>query len=161
MSAGDASSRGNTELGFVLEVDESGWPPVGVEWLWVKLVPAGFEILSAPFFVKGLSVSDVVVVESDSGGIVVGWHHVTRSARTTIWITTVDGYDVSRTLEALRRLGCNTATVSSLRCHSVDVPPGVPISDVDAVLSQLDAKRAPIAFPSFRHGEGNAVTAEY
>ena len=68
------------ELTFALSNDDPDWPPVGVERIPTEEIDDGFRILVPPFFVKNLSVDDVIRPNLDAvNGLVFDWEHIKRS----------------------------------------------------------------------------------
>jgi Domain of unknown function (DUF4265) len=142
-----------TYLSFALQVEDD-WPPVGVESIPFELSVEGYKALSAPLFVKDLSVDDIIRVKFDSNNIVESWEHVSRSCHSTIWLLRLKQSNcVKDVLVQLRALGCNTTTFKTGGCYAVDVPESVPISQVDLILQKLDTNSTAVAFPSLRHCE--------
>ncbi len=140
-----------TSLTFPFEIID-GWPLVGSECVPFRQRNDCYEVLSAPVFVRELSVGDVIKVDADSEKRVGKWIHISRSDRTTIWLLRLkkkNGIDAA--LAALRKLNCNTGALEPLGCHPVDVPQSLSITDVDSILDSLDPSEASVAFPSMRH----------
>ena len=141
-------------LEFPLDLDE-GWPPVSAECIPMRPTAAGYEVLVAPLFVKGLSVGDVIDATLE-GGRVLAWRHVSRSKNTTVWLLAIKrdaGGDVPRALAGLRDAGCGAVEAGSLGAYSINVPEVVSIAVVDALLAGLDPASIAVAFPSMRHAE--------
>lgn len=140
-------------LSFALNT-EDGWPPVATECLACEQLPSGYRVLSAPLFVKDLSVDDVIEVTETTDGLALAWRHVSRSQRSTIWLLRLaETSQLETVLGHLRDLGCNTSSAGTLGCHSVDVPREVDMAVVDRYLNELDSAAIAIAFPSFRRNE--------
>jgi hypothetical protein len=138
-------------LQFPLHVEDD-WPPVGSESLPFRKVRDGYELLTPPLFVYNLSVGDVINILEDGNGFVVEWSHLSKSARSVIWLLRLSekaGIDIY--LDELRQIGCNTTGISDFGCYSIDVPESVTIADVDAVLNNIDTMAIAVAFPSLRH----------
>ena len=138
---------------FPLDVDDA-WPPVAAESLPFLTVEKGFQLQTAPLFLKDMSVCDVLSIISGSDNIVESWAHLERSLRSTIWLLRLkNSHLISDALDELRGLGCDTVSMDDLGCYSIDVPETVCISDVDLVLGDLNPEAFAIAFPSMRHPE--------
>jgi hypothetical protein len=145
-----------TKLIFQLDV-EDGWPPVAAEVMECTLVDKSFRIESAPLFLKGLSVGDLIIAAPDEEGRVWDWEHLAKSDRTTIWLARLSPAaqgEIDATLSKLRALGCNITSSQMLGCFAVDVPADCSIEEVDGCLATLAPDRVAVAFPSFRHDEG-------
>ena len=55
-----------TRIFFKLEPDEHGWPPVGAESMWaVKVGENEYKIDNIPFYVRGISVGDIVSTKEE------------------------------------------------------------------------------------------------
>ena len=146
-------SSHSVSLKFPLDVEE-GWPPVAVESLPFERDGDEYQALTAPLFVKDLSVGDRISATVDADGSVVSWQHTYRSDRTTIWLLRLRQTDqVDDVLSALRAIDCNTVGLDSVGSYSVDVPGSVPIDAVDMVLDKLDRESVAIAYPSMRHSD--------
>lgn len=140
-------------LQFPLDVNDD-WPPIGSESLPFEKSEGGYKCLSAPLFVKDLSVGDVIEFEKDSEGFLSNWSHLSRSGRSTIWLLRLaDNDQIEPCLQKLRSLGCNTTGVAEFGCYAIDVPESLAISHVDDVLEDLDPDSVAVAFPSMRHPE--------
>jgi hypothetical protein len=146
-------SKALISLTFPLSVEDD-WPPVSTESLPFTETDDGFLAQVAPLFVKDLSVGDLLNVTLGPNNIVQSWTHNQRSSRSTIWLLRLkEGPEIIQILQKLRDLDCNTVTMDTLGCYSIDVPETIAISDVDVVLDTLDKDAVAIAFPSMRHPE--------
>jgi len=140
-------------LKFGLDV-EDGWPPVAVESLPFRVTETGYLALSAPFFVKNLSAEDVISACLSENYNVESWEHVGRSQRSTVWLLRLKTpNNIEGALARARAMTCNTSGIDSLGCYSIDVSTEVPITEVDAILADLDEDAVAVAFPSLRHLE--------
>lgn len=138
-----------SELLFVLEA-EDGWPPVAKEGLSCTAVKGGYRVDVSPFFIKELSVGDVITVQRNETGEVVAWTHVKKSKRSTVWIMVTGDNSIEDAVECLKRLRCNIERFTQYRYFAVDVPEECPVASLDECLDSIE-KRAHVAFPSFRH----------
>lgn len=140
-------------LKFPLDVVD-GWPPVAVESLPFSVLSEGYQALAAPLFVKDLSVGDVITPRFGDANTVDEWSHLSRSARTTIWLLRLkQSSGIDAALTELRALGCNTVGSAGGGCYSIDVPEAVSLESVDAVLAALDGDAVAVSFPSLRHSD--------
>jgi len=139
------------QISFSLAIDDDGWPPVGVEWLYVTRTDVGLRIETLPLFVKDISVQDVIEAEVDDEKRVVRWAHIEKSKRSVVWVMAYGSYDPGPALQSLRDMGCNTESLKSYNYFAVDVPPEISFEKVDVVLETLDKASSAVAFPSFRH----------
>ncbi|MEC4595260.1 DUF4265 domain-containing protein [Nitrospirillum amazonense] len=142
-------------LQFPLEIEE-GWPPVAVESLPFEKVPCegmpnGYRALTAPLYVRGMSVGDIIMVQVDAAGLVQSWRHLHQSSHSTVWLLRMRATELDLGLEALRRLGCHTVSAPQLSSYAIDVPPSVALAQVDAIIDTFDPEAVAAAFPSLRH----------
>ena len=144
-----------TSISFSFELEVvNGWPPVTSETLPFKARDDGFALLTAPLFLKDLSVGDVLQIDFGENGCVQSWRHVERSTRSTIWLLrTAEPTGIKAVLYNLRQLGCNTVSLPSAGSYAVDVPEEVALEWVDRQLAKLMPDSVAIAYPSLRHTE--------
>lgn len=139
------------ELKFALLVEDN-WPPVSVEVLHGTLIENGFRIEDPPFFVKNMSVGDVISIDKDDFGNIVNWQHISESGNTTIWLMQNEEFEeLDLIMSKLRLLGCHTVRLQQFDYYAVDVPASCEMKNVDAILEGLEESKISIAFPSFRH----------
>lgn len=143
-------SIANTELMFVLEIDED-WPPVAIECLNCSVSKTGFKIEVPPLFIKNLSVGDVIQIQKNDEGQVVAWSHIEKSLRSTIWIMVTGDHSIEDAIECLKKLKCNIERFEEYRYFAVDVPEECPVERLDECLNALDEQNVSVAYPSFRH----------
>ena len=137
-------------LMFQLEVCD-GWPPVAKESIPVKEDGKNYKILVPPFFIKNLSVGDVISVALEDQGDVVHWQHAAMSQHSTIWLRTRGKNDISDSIECLKSLGCNIERLEQFCLFAIDVPEGACFDKIDDCLDTIPEDAADIVFPSFRH----------
>lgn len=146
------AETGDAHLRFRLEIDEDGWPPVGVEGLpTIKRADGTFEICAAPFFLKGISVGDRILADLDVEGYVENWRHAARSSRSVIWLQKGRAGDIRDQAKTFEDLGCRVEMLEQFNLFAVDVPETVPTKEIDAAADSAKAAGAFVAFPSFRH----------
>lgn len=139
---------------FPLVVDSDGWPPVGAESIPVKSHANGnFTILTPPFFIKDLSVGDVISVQIDNQRTIKNWLHVQRSRNSTVWVLQDAAISENELADQFLKLQCNVERFSQIGLLSVDVPPHVLESDLDRLIDNCRAIGAHVAVPSFRFDE--------
>jgi uncharacterized surface anchored protein len=134
---------------FPLQIDD-GWPPVGKESLVFTKADAGYQLKTAPLFVKDLSVDDVLAVIATNEMEVESWQHVFRSGRSTAWIMDFGDPALPDVLQQLRGLDCNIEHLIQFDYYAVDVPAEAPSGVVEACLDLLAEETAPVAYPSWR-----------
>ena len=137
------------ELKFRLTVDD-GWPPVGFEVLPVDTEGEMHTILVPPFFLKGLSVDDVIKCTFDSEGYVENWAHVYKSNRSTFWVHFKSLVEWEAAKQHLLDLGCNIETYNAYKHSAIDVPSLLPWERVDEILGPVIAAGGFVVAPSLR-----------
>jgi hypothetical protein len=135
---------------FRLEVEDR-WPPVSKEGIACSKRRGGYRIDVAPFFIRKLSVGDVVEVDLDSEGCVSAWSHVSRSARSIAWILVKGAYDIESALSRLKKKKCNIERFTEYGLFAIDIPETCSLDDFDRCLAPLDASKFSLVFPSLRH----------
>jgi hypothetical protein len=140
-------------LKFRLAVDEDGWPPAGAESMPVEELPVGYRILVPPFFLRELSVGDVVNCSLDDEGYVDSWAHQGRSQRSTIWVFQSKLPQWNAAKSALLESGCNVETYPNIGLHAIDLPSEVTLQTFDKLLAPCIAAGAMVAYPSLRHAD--------
>jgi hypothetical protein len=138
------------ELKFRLDVDD-GWPPVGAEILPVDRQNDLNSILAPPFFVKGISVGDVLRCSLDFEGYVKYWEHVEISSRSTVWVHYKSPIRWELAKKQLLERGCNVETLLSYKCVSVDVPQDLLMARIDEIMVPVIEAGGFFVVPSMRH----------
>ena len=127
------------KIGFKLVRDSDDYPPADWEHLWAIQQGSWYEIDNIPFFVKGVSVGDVVSVHQKNGELVFdeiikfGGHSTIR----VVMFNAASGYSLRCKLE---NLGCATEGSHLPNLFSVDVPPEVNYSEVIDLLIEATEK---------------------
>ena len=113
---------------FRLERDEDGYPPEDVESLWGLRCADGVEIDNVPWFVKGVSLGDVVSVVQASDGVLEFERVLRRSGHSTYRILLLDqeARALERTIAELTAMGLGVEEDAGLL--AVDVPPTVSLN---------------------------------
>ncbi|MFL6061625.1 MAG: DUF4265 domain-containing protein [Marmoricola sp.] len=139
---------------FDLEVDDSGWPPVGAERVWAfHLGGDRYRIDNPPWFVRDLAVGDVVRAQApnaDSHPVFV--ELVERSDHVTIRLVCFRSGplkgDLARALEPFTALGVDGEGAAQHGLIALDIQPTAPLP---AVVSAL---RAGVEDGSWEYEEG-------
>ena len=136
---------------FELDVDED-WPPVAVEGLLFSKTDIGYRLLVPPFFVRSLSVDDVIKAKVDEQGNVLEWACMEQSGRSTVWIwTSPNCVGIEDALDCLKSRSCNIERLIQFNYYSVDVPPECSIGELDTCLSDISDEEMAVVYPSLRH----------
>ncbi|WNG46390.1 DUF4265 domain-containing protein [Archangium minus] len=123
---------------FELEKEDEDYPPVEYERLWARPLGEGlFEIDNIPFFVRGISVGDVVAAQQGKGEVVFS-ELVRASGNSTLRIIVFDESHVEEVRRQIQALGCSTELNVS-KMLGVDVPPRI---DLQAVREWLMEKQS-------------------
>ncbi|HEY1747939.1 MAG TPA: DUF4265 domain-containing protein [Xanthobacteraceae bacterium] len=106
--------------------DDAMWPPYGVETLWAEvLTPNRLRLLNSPFFAKGISYLDDIIVANNDG--VFDFLEVAkRSGHGTVRALLRDDKQqafAEHAVAATSKLGCSTEWGGAVA--SIDIPPSV------------------------------------
>lgn len=123
------------KISFPIEQDESGYPPVDVESVWVKPVSGHlYEIDSIPFFTREATVGDVILTREDSNGNLWFQDIDRQSTHSLIRVVFFDHDCVDDVIEKLRAIGCSTERMQQFNLVAVDVPGNVSLERVQEFL---------------------------
>ena len=119
---------------FRLQKDEDGYPPHEWESLWgIKLTDGQFQIDNIPFFVKGISLEDIVVAQYKDTEKEWHFQHIAqRSQNSAMRIIVFDSTEVAVVRNGLESLGCTTESMK--RLLAINIPASVSIEDIDNFL---------------------------
>ena len=141
------------ELTFALDVID-GWPPVAAEVIYCNKKKNGHEILNPPFFLKGVSVGDILnVVKDRVNGQVFEWNYLFKSSNSTIWLMNSDPSICEKTILKLNEIGCLSEYFFSFSLVAVSFPCTISADKIDHLVSEFEEQGFSIAFPSWRHEE--------
>jgi Domain of unknown function (DUF4265) len=141
------------ELTFALDVYD-GWPPVAAEVIYCNENKNGYEILNPPFFLKGVSVGDILnVVKDGVNGQVFEWSYSLKSSNSTIWLMNSDSSICEITILKLNEIGCVTEYFFSFSLVAVSFPCTIPSEKIDHLVGEFEKQGFSVAFPSWRHEE--------
>ena len=112
---------------FHLDQDEDGYPPVGAESLWARIVTEGYQMDNIPFYVVGVSCEDVVAATKQKDSILEFTSVVSRSGHSTIRVCVNDTTAIEHLRDDLRKLGCESEQDYTPNLISVDIHPDVDI----------------------------------
>lgn len=132
-------------------VTYDGWPPVEAEGLYVAPDEGCVKVLSSPFFVKDLSVSDKIKVLKEIDGMIVDWVCIEKSQNTNIWVMVYDHSIFEELRFSLKGIECNVEALTTYQYLAVNCPENVPIAKFDEVVSTYTEDQCAIAYPSYRH----------
>jgi len=140
------------KLRFALTEAQSAGFPVAFESLWFRREVQGFRLLNSPFFIDGISFDDVISVRTVDADTVEVESVVHPSQNSTIWVNVAQGLNGRPIVDELRKLGCGVEGGVFDGYYSVNVPGGVDIEPVYAMLDSLvDEGQIEINYPSIRH----------
>lgn len=138
MSQPGALAGEHVRILFRLEKGADDYPPAEVERLWARTLEDGsFEIDNIPFFVRDISVGDVVSARSQEGE----WEFselLRASGNSTLRVIVFDPAQVASTREYLQAQGCSSELHTS-KLLSVDVPAQVDLWAIRDWLSRQEA----------------------
>lgn len=129
----------NKRVLFHLDHDDDGYPPSEAETLWVLVTDDGYyEIDNIPFFVTGIASGDVISAKREDDMLV--FDSVIRySGHSTIRVVVFDVANVEAVRFELFEMGCASEQSHLPSLFSVDVPPSVDLSAVQAYLALGEA----------------------
>ncbi|MFF3109016.1 DUF4265 domain-containing protein [Kitasatospora sp. NPDC057904] len=139
------SKENHVKVHYPLDVDENGWPPVGVESLWAEDLGDGtVRVANAPWFAQGVASGDVVRVEVDDDGVRWAEETVDASDHCTIRLIVLqDGGSAGArqsVLDEFQRLGATGEGVERFGMVALDVPPSADLPGIRALLERGDAE---------------------
>jgi len=121
---------------FPLERDEDGYPPADLESLWgLTLNDNLFQIDNIPFFIKGISLKDVVAVQKVESDLYFK-EIVQASGHSTVRVIVFDDKQIQPLRQSLRDYGCSNELSHLSVLISVDIPPEIELSKIIAFLAQ-------------------------
>lgn len=123
------------KVAFHLVQDADGYPPADWEHLWAHRVGESLFVLdNIPFFVRGVSLGDLVSVEH-TGGLNQFREVVQPSGHSTLRVILFDTNLASGLRAKLKELGCETELSHLSNLIAVDVPSSKNLAEVRAVLT--------------------------
>ena len=133
------------KVSFRLEVDEGGWPPVGVENVWaVDLGDSTARLINTPWFVRGIANGDVVRTHADAEGRLWAGDVIRSSENCTIRLIVLrDGGSAAArqsVLNAFWKLRVGGEGVEQFRMIALDVPPDTDLQKVQRLLDHGKGK---------------------
>ncbi|MEV7025346.1 DUF4265 domain-containing protein [Kitasatospora sp. NPDC093558] len=139
------SEENHVKVHFPLDVDEDGWPPVGVESVRaVDLGDGTVRVANAPWFAQGIASGDVVRVELDEDGVRWAEETVEASDHCTIRLIVLqDGGSTEArqaVLDDFHRLGTTGEGIERFGMVALDVPPSADLPRIRALLERGDAE---------------------
>ena len=125
-----------TKVIFRIEQDEDGYPPINVESVWAEPVSKNeFKIKNIPFYVKNLSLDDIVLAKPATDGMLEYVAHRVKSSHNTIRILFLDESQKDAVFKKIESLGCSWEGSNIPSLIAVDVPNSV---DKSALFSFLE-----------------------
>lgn len=125
---------------FELEVDESGWPPVGGERVWaIRRADGCCTIDNIPWFARAATCGDVVAVREIDGALVFQ-RTVSHGRHSLIRIICFKGTDPQALRRDLQVLGCDSEYNQHYGMIAVDVPEPAILPGVQAHLREAAAR---------------------
>jgi len=123
------------KVAFHLAQDEDGYPPAEWEHLWGRRVGDSLYALdNTPFFARGVSFGDVVLVENRDG-LNVFLEVVRPSGHSTIRVILFDQAHAQDIRKRLRDLACASELSHIPGLIAVDVPPTADLASVRRLLN--------------------------
>lgn len=122
-------------IAFQLEIDEDGYPPVGVETLWARRENNELIVDNIPFFVLGVSYNDAIAVDTVDGRLM--FKEVKRfGGHSTVRVIVNDLQDKQRVINDFQQLGCATEIGPYESLVAIDIPPEVKVDPIRQYLEE-------------------------
>lgn len=117
----------STKLTLRLTAEESGPFPVATESLWFDKEHSGYRVKNIPFFVEGVSLNDIVSLESAGHSEYIIGTVVEKSGNSTVWVYVMEQQHTSELLQLLQTSSCTFETgviegYTRLAFHSTSIP---------------------------------------
>ncbi|MBU2709279.1 DUF4265 domain-containing protein [Zooshikella marina] len=109
------------------------------ESIWALPVKKGYKLDNIPFYVKGVSIGDVVSAEEVDGYLYMK-ELLETSGHSTIRLWFSSEQDVQSTRDTLKSMGCSSEVSDQPRLVSVDIPPAVSYQEIRAYLDEGEAQ---------------------
>ncbi|MBB5317299.1 DUF4265 domain-containing protein [Tunturibacter empetritectus] len=130
------SDPNHVKIGFYLEQDEDGWPPVTLENLWaIDLGEGRYRIDNIPFYVRGVSDGDLIAAKPEEDGRLVFSELVEASPNSTFRLVVFDKEEAPAVRKMFRDLGCPSELVSE-GFISLHIPGTVEIKPISTLIEQ-------------------------
>jgi hypothetical protein len=126
----------HVKIGFYLEQDEDGWPPVTRENLWaVDLGDGRYRIDNIPFYALGISDGDIVAAVTEQDGRLVFSELVEATSNSTFRLIVYNEDEPSEVRKMFRDLECPSELVGH-RFISVHIPGSTTMRPIAALIEQ-------------------------
>jgi Domain of unknown function (DUF4265) len=160
----------HVKIGFYLEQDEDGYPPVTRENMWaVDLGDGRYRIDNIPFFVRGISDEDVIAVKMEEDGRLVFAELIEASSNSTFRLIISNESETPKVRKMFRDLGCPSELVSR-GLISVHIPGSVVMKSIATLIEQGEdngqwsfeegALRHPDSGFSYLHQQANPIPSK-
>jgi hypothetical protein len=126
----------HVKVGFYLEQDEDGWPPVTRENIWaVDLGSGQYRIDNIPFYVRGVSDGDVVAAEPEDDGRLSFSKLVEASSNSTFRLIVFNKDETPEVRKMFLDLGCPSELVRD-GFISLHIPGSIAIRPIAILIEQ-------------------------
>lgn len=119
--------------------DAEGYPPIGVERVWIEELSVGTgRVDSIPFFSRGIALGDVVEFVVEDGE---RWYRSTikRSGKSLFRAVYYPSADLAALRRSLKGLGCETELDEAHSLVSINVPPSS-VTAVQVFLAEAETR---------------------
>lgn len=122
---------------FKLTPDSDGYPPVSFESLWgIQKEEHLYQVDNTPYYLYGVSKGDWVLAHADENELIAD-SVAKQAGHSTVRVFASRKEDKLAIKENLQRLGAVCSITSELSLFSVDIPPHVSFTAIDAYLSSI------------------------
>jgi Domain of unknown function (DUF4265) len=137
----DYYKQGYCHIIFPLKRDSDGYPDASAERLWAKkIAPNQFQIQNIPFYIKGVSLKDIVEARNVSEDVYEFVKILKYSGHSTFRIfisgdVTDNDKVLQATVQRLNSMGCKTEGLNKdSTLTAIDVPPKTDINKIGQFL---------------------------
>jgi hypothetical protein len=126
----------HVKIGFHLDQDEDGYPPITRENLWaVDLGNGRYRIDNIPFYVRGISDGDVISAKMEEDGRLVFFELVEASFNSTFRLIVSDESETPKVRKMFRELDCPSELVSH-GLISIHIPGSIVMKPIATLIEQ-------------------------
>jgi hypothetical protein len=130
------SNPTHVKIGFHLDQDEDGYPPITRENLWaVDLGNGRYRIDNIPFYVRGISDGDVIAAKMEEDGRLVFSKLVEASSNSTFRLIVSDESETPKVRKMFRELDCPSELVSH-GLISIHIPGSIVMKPIATLIEQ-------------------------
>lgn len=137
---------------FDLEVSDN-WPPVDAESLWLEKADAGYIIRTIPYFIRNISLGDIVEIEQLDNARAKLIRIVEQSENSTIWLYFKSQFErVDEVLTKLSAAGIVYEGGGIAGYYALTLYPDIPLRTFDSIIIPYESSGwVEIVYGAMRH----------